>query len=129
MYNKDGVRTKQSVHRLVALAFPEICGTPFPGAEVMHLDDNPHNNVATNLRWGTRRENACWNDLPKRTHQKLINGKLSKPVLQYTLDGEFVAEYPSGAEAQRQTGFAKGNISHCCRGDCTYAYGYVWKYK
>ena len=36
-------------HRLVAKAFPEICGEWFDGCEVHHLDKNPENNRADNL--------------------------------------------------------------------------------
>ena len=120
---------KEYIHKLVALTFPEICGNPFPGAEVMHLDDNPHNNVATNLRWGTHKENMNWNDLPKRK-KTFFNGRVpGKPVLQYTLDGEFVAEYHSGMEAQKQTGILCPSISACCKGKQKTSHGYIWKYK
>ena len=30
---------------------------PFAGAVVMHIDDNPQNNRASNLKWGTQKEN------------------------------------------------------------------------
>jgi hypothetical protein len=43
------------IHVLVCEAFhgPK----PFSGAIVIHEDENPQNNRADNLRWGTRREN------------------------------------------------------------------------
>lgn len=55
----------------------------------------------------------------------------SKPVLQFTKDGEFVAEYPSATEAANHLGIKRGqsNISHCVRGVISSAYGYVWKLK
>ena len=55
----------------------------------------------------------------------------SKPVLQYTKDGEFVAEYPSATEAANHLGKNKGqaNISTCIAGRISSAYGYVWKLK
>ena len=43
-----------SVHRLVAEAF---CENPSNNDIVMHLDDNPTNNYASNLKWGTYSEN------------------------------------------------------------------------
>lgn len=43
------------VHRLVAEAFHGP--PPFDGAVVMHLDENAANNRASNLQWGTQKEN------------------------------------------------------------------------
>lgn len=62
---------------------------------------------------------------------KAIRERCSKPVLQYTKDGEFVAEYPSATEAANHLGKHKGqaNISTCIAGKIQSAYGYVWKLK
>ena len=43
------------VARLIAEAFHGP--PPFEGAVVMHLDENAVNNRASNLRWGTQKEN------------------------------------------------------------------------
>lgn len=43
------------VHQLVCEAFNGE--KPFDGAVVMHLDENAANNRASNLRWGTQKEN------------------------------------------------------------------------
>lgn len=52
----DGRRTHQSAHRLVAAEFldPE----PWPGALVLHDDDNRLNCRHTNLKWGTGKINV-----------------------------------------------------------------------
>lgn len=62
---------------------------------------------------------------------KAIKERCCKPVLQYTKDGEFVAEYPSATEAANHLGKHKGqaNISTCIAGKTQSAYGYVWKLK
>jgi hypothetical protein len=53
--NDNGKRTMQYVHRLVALAWIK----KRPGKElVLHKDDNPNNNVVTNLKWGTHYMNS-----------------------------------------------------------------------
>lgn len=52
-----------------------------------------------------------------------------KLVVQYTLDGEFVKEWVSMNEIQRQLGFNQGSISNCCNGRCKSVYGFLWKYK
>ena len=57
-----------------------------------------------------------------------INGKLSKKVLQFTLDGEFVREWPSTAECGRQ-GYNCAHVAACCRGKRKSHKGFLWKYK
>ena len=54
--------------------------------------------------------------------------KLSKKVLQFTLDGEFVREWPSMMEAHRN-GFNHSAVSSCCRGKQKTSNGFKWKYK
>ena len=48
-------------------------------------------------------------------------------VVQLSLDGEFIAEYPSVKEAERITGIT--NISNCCRGYYQSAGGFKWMRK
>ena len=59
--------------------------------------------------------------------KKLKNGKTSKKVLQFTLTGEFIREWPSTAECERN-GFDSSFISACCRGKYKSAYGFKWCY-
>ena len=64
----------------------------------------------------------------KKISDANTNGKTSKPVLQFTLDGEFVREWPSTMECERN-GFYNTNVSACCRGKLKSYKGFVWKYK
>lgn len=61
---------RRMLHRLVALAF---CGAPGDATDVMHLDGNPRNNRADNLRWGTHAENQAM----MRTHKSAPWGERS----------------------------------------------------
>ena len=127
---KDGVKQRQMVHCLVGDAFPEICGEHLPGYEISHLDENPANNKATNLRWVSHTTNINWGSRTNKARQSLTNHIVfSKPVIQYTLAGEYVAEYESAHEAERANGYAKNTVSRCCNGKRKSVYGYVWKYK
>jgi hypothetical protein len=54
---------------------------------------------------------------------------LSKPVLQFSLDGEFINEYPSVKEAAEKTGIVKQNISSNLTGKYKTAGGFLWRYK
>lgn len=121
-----GVQQTFKVHRLVAEAF---IPNPFGLPEVNHKDENKANNRADNLEWCTKLYNCEYGTFGKRVSQSKINGKGSRPVLQYTLDGKFVAEYPSTKEVERQLGFFATHIARCCRGVKPTAHGFVWRYK
>ena len=107
------------VHRLVAEAFlPNTDNLP----QVNHKDEHKDNNIVSNLEWCSNEYNNRYGTRIERT---------SKPVLQYTLDGEFVKEWHSTMECYRKNGFNCSNISKCCRKLEHYksAYGYIWRYK
>lgn len=63
--------------------------------------------------------------------QHMREAKLKKPVVQYTKDMVFVAEFESTREAERITGVEHSKIIKCCKGKkhCKTAGGFVWKYK
>ncbi len=52
-----------------------------------------------------------------------------RTVLQFTKDGQFVAEYSTAAEADRVTGIHRTTIGLVCKGKGKTAGGFVWKYK
>ncbi len=54
--SRDGDQRTVLVHRLVLEAF---VGPAPEGTEGLHWDDDPGNNRASNLRWGTRSENIA----------------------------------------------------------------------
>lgn len=114
------------IHRLVAKAFPEICGEWFEGCEVNHKDENKMNNAAENLEVCTGAYNKRYGTASKRTAMKNTNGKMSKPVLQFDMNGNFIKEYPSVAEARRVTGAT--NVSNAARGISKQSGGFIWKY-
>lgn len=71
--------------------------------------------------------------LRKNTKEKIsktLKGRpnlaLSKKVYQFTLDGEFVAEYKSRADAQRKTGVT--SLPNALIGRAKSAGGYLWSY-
>lgn len=116
---KNGKDETRKVHRLVAEHFiPNPDNLP----QVNHRDEDKTNNCVNNLEWCDAAYN---NKYGTRT------AKTSKPIIQYTKDGQFVAEFPSTMEAARQTGVSVGNICSCCKGNPKYSHagGYIWRYK
>ena len=59
--------------------------------------------------------------------KKLRNGKRSKKVLQLSLTGELIREYPSTHECERN-GFNRSSVAACCKGKLKSAYGFKWCY-
>ena len=54
--------------------------------------------------------------------------KLSIPILQFAKSGEFVKEWPSAYEAERQLGIHQSHICDCLKGRYKSAGGFVWRY-
>ena len=123
---KNSIVKAYKVHRLVWSAFN---GQIPENIQVNHINEIKTDNRLENLNLMTCKENINWGTGIERSHNKQINGKCSKSVLQFTLDNILVKEYPSIKQAERETGFAFQNISACCKGKHKQAYGYKWRYK
>lgn len=131
---KNGKKKNYTIHRLVSETFiPNPDNLP----QVNHKDENKNNNFCGtpendftdgNLEWCTPSYNSNYGTRNKRASEKKTNGKMSKSVIQYTLDGEFVKEWVSLHECSRN-GFHHQNIIRCCRGKYKQYKGYIWKYK
>ena len=114
---KNGEIKQCLVHRLVAQTFiPNQNNLP----EVNHKDEDKENNSVQNLEWCDRKYNINYGTRTDRC---------SKPVLQFTKDGEFVKEWKSTKDVQRNLGYFHNNISNCCNGKCKSSNGFIWKYK
>lgn len=109
------------VHRLVWIAFN---GQIPEGYEINHLDERPVNNALSNLSLVTHKENLNWGTRNERSAKSL-----SKTVLQFTIEGIFIKEYPSLMQVERELGFSRGVICDCCKAKRKTAYNYIWKYK
>ena len=87
-----------------------------------------HHSEENKIKWSEKKKGK---HISEETRIKLsksnTNGKCSKKVLQFTLDGEFIREWPSVMECSRN-GYDFRNISACCRGERKSAYGYKWCY-
>ena len=122
---KNGKVKSFSVHRLVAEAF---LPNPHNYPCVNHKDECKTNNNVNNLEWCTYTYNNNYGTKIERISKNRDTSKYFKPILQYTLDGVFVREWKSIAEAGRN-GFNQGHITDCCRGVRQTHKGFIFKYK
>lgn len=115
------------VHRIVLYAF---VGIPQDSYECNHRNQNRSDNRVVNLEWITHKENLNYGDRTTKHRKTMTNHQnLSKRVMQYDLNGDFIAEYPSLREAGRQLGFSISNIKECCKGRYKSTHGYIFRYK
>ena len=138
---KGGERKTFKIHRLVGEYYlPNPLNKPcinhkIEGPEgkrlnkVIFNEDMTINYEKTTIEWVTYDENNKYGTRLERVSKTQLNDtRKSKPVIQYTMDGEFVKEWPSSRECGRN-GFDQRAVSACCRGKLKSAYGYIWKYK
>ena len=99
---------------------------------VIFNEDGSVNKEKTTIEWVTYKENNDYGTRKERVSKAIskamTNGKLSKPVLQLSLDGELIREWPSTSECGRN-GFNFGAVAACCRGKLPHYKGFRWMYK
>ena len=110
-----------SVHRLVWLAFN---GSIPENYQINHLNENKTDNRLENLSLCTAKENMNYGTRTERAAKHF-----RKPVLQLDKQGNFIKEWSSSCEIQRQLGYADSHIRSCCRNVIPSAYGFIWKHK
>lgn len=128
--NKGTFKTFK-VHRLVAKVFLDNYSE---NLQVNHKNEIKTDNQVSNLEMCDNKYNCNYGS--RRT-------VLARPVIQETLNGEFVKEWESAQEIERKLGYCRQVISSCCkgyqvdnhlnRGNKIYpvhkAYNYKWRYK
>ena len=140
---KNGETNLCSVHRLVAQTFlpnPEnkpCINHKIEGKEgksinmVFFNEDGTVDKERTTIEWVTYKENNDYGTRNERIAKinKIvqINGKMSKRVLQLSLSGELIREWPSTAECERN-GFDHSAVCNCCNGKLPHYKGFLWMY-
>ena len=122
------------VHRLVAQTFlpnPEnkpCINHKIEGEKgkkinmVIFNEDGSVDEERTTIEWVTYEENNNY-----ATRNERVAKAQSKRVIQLSLSGDFIKEWPSTQECGRN-GFNQGNVAACCRGEISQYKGFRWMY-
>lgn len=129
---KNGVQKTFKVHRLVAIHF---IPNEFDKKEVNHIDGDKSNNTIDNLEWATRSENQFHAykiglrdpKSYKRSRRSGSSCSLSKPVLQFDMNGTFIKEHESTRLAESELGLR--NIYLSANLKRKHIGGFIWRYK
>lgn len=116
---QNNTRKHFLVHRLVAMVF---IPNPFNYDTVNHKDEDPTNNRVDNLEWLSLYQNNRYG-----CHDSNMRKRLSIPVKQFTLKGEFIREYPSVASV-KQYGFNPAGVCKAATGKLKTYRGFNWTY-
>lgn len=123
---KDGKLKNMRVHRLVAAAF---IPNPLGLATVNHKNELKTDNRVSNLEWLSLTDNLHYGTgIERGGIAKKNRPDISKPVCQLDQFGNVINQFPSMAEAERQTGITQSSISEVCNGRQKTAGGYFWRY-
>ena len=138
--SKNGEYKMCLVHRLIAETFlPNPDNLPQVNHKidtkegkkinmVIFNEDGTVNKERTTIEWVTSKENNDYGTRNERVAKANTNGIRSKPVLQLSLSGDLIREWPSVGECGRN-GFNKGAVAACCRGEKPQYKGFRWEYK
>lgn len=138
---KNGKGKIYKIHRLVATAFID---NPNNLPCINHINEfDKFDNSVENLEWCTvaynnnygtgnarRAQSKNYKEIVAKSvahrNQKAINEKLSKAILQFSINGDFIKEWKSGVEVFKELGYT---VYNACLGKVKKTHGFIWKYK
>lgn len=119
---KDGKHYNRKIHRLVAEAF---IPNPDQLPQVDHIDTDKANNIVSNLRWVTSKEN---NNNPKTIQNKRCGNAKNKITQVFSTSGYLLYEFMSASEAARQLGMDRRKLCYLAQHNRSFN-KYIFKYK
>lgn len=123
-YLRMNVSLKDSTKRVMIRKHIIIAATFLGRNDVLtvnHEDGNTKNNCPSNLKYMTIQDNVI------HSYATGLNQHVRK-VNQFSLEGTFIAQYPSLSEAGRQNNNTPANIYGACIGRSQTSKGYQWRY-
>lgn len=96
------------------------------GCDIHHKDGDKTNNKLSNLELVNWYQHV--NSHHNNRNVEAIIDQRSRSVIQMTLDGCVICEYPS-LYATRKNGYCVSSVSRCCNGINRTHKGFLWKFK
>lgn len=124
---KEKKKTTKTIHRLVAINW-----IGESNLDVNHKDGNKYNNKLDNLEFISKSENtkhAIKNGLFKPNFDKIAIEKRKKVKQINPINNEVINVFISAHDASKKTGFNRGNICSCCRGEVNLVNNFKWEYE
>jgi 5-methylthioribose kinase len=137
--NKDGEQYYFNTRRIIYSVFVKDIDYDKDGLYVINADGDGFNNEVSNLNLVTKSEKSkrvflrdridSYLKIADRTNWKNYGGYTRRiPVLQYSLEGAFIAQYESIKDASRKTGCGEKEIALVARGIHHKTGGFKWQY-
>ena len=82
------------------------------------------------IRASSKKCNKGWfllGSKQKKETRKKIEAAVRKPILQYTLEGYFIKQWPGTVDASKKLKIDKNNIQSCLKQNTQQAGGFVWR--
>jgi len=122
--SKDNKRQFFYAHKMLGILFlPNPDNLP----QINHKGENKLENIVyinddgtidyskTTIEWCDAKYNCNYGTRNNRIREKLLNNRFkSREVVKFNMDKEYITNFPSAAEATRQTGISSSNIRKCC---------------
>lgn len=125
---KNKTKKANRICRLVGIHFLEL-PKDYKKLVINHKDENPSNDNVNNLEWMTQKENCNYGNRNKKLSIKLKNRKdMSRAVIQYSKELNYINTFESQQEAERITKIKSPNISECCHNKRKTAGGFIWRF-
>lgn len=107
-----------------------------PGGEVYERTEEWRKHMSEAMKGNKSRTGMKNSEAHRKRMSEFMKGnkygqkvaeKYGTPVVQYTLEGDYVAEYKTMCEAERKTGISRTIVRGVLNGKFKQAGGYIWK--
>ncbi|MCK9429212.1 MAG: NUMOD1 domain-containing DNA-binding protein [Candidatus Omnitrophica bacterium] len=130
-YNKDEFKKWILSQEKFNLLYTNWVNSKFDKMLIPSVDridcDKPYS--FDNIELMTWKDNINNRNKDVKSGKIIVKGAPKIPILQFDLNNNFIQEWESIAEANRQLGIHQGNICKILKGKWKTCGGFIWKYK